>query len=89
MDVDGALQLFRLHQPFDLVDDSLSSQKNQQLDYLGNIPHGHKRDRAEGLTLYGGSRSILVVYDSPDRERMILDSNNNIVGVLTDVYALD
>jgi Protein of unknown function (DUF3616) len=89
MDLDGALQLFRLHQPFDLVDDSLSSHKNQQLDYVGNIPHGRKSDRAEGLTLYGESRSILVVYDSPNRERMILDGNNNIVGVLTDVYALD
>jgi Protein of unknown function (DUF3616) len=89
MDLDGALQLFRLNQPFDLVDNSLSSQKNQQLDYLGNIPHGRKSDRAEGLTLYGESKSILVVYDSPNRERMILDGNNNIVGVLTDVYSID
>jgi Protein of unknown function (DUF3616) len=87
MDLDGALQLFRLKQPLALEDDSLSSTQNQQLEYLGDIPHGFKSDRAEGIALYG-LEEILVVYDSPNQTRMILDSNQDIVGVLTDVYSI-
>ncbi|MBW4552016.1 MAG: DUF3616 domain-containing protein [Aphanocapsa sp. GSE-SYN-MK-11-07L] len=86
MDLDGALQLFRLKQPLALEDDSLSSTQNQQLEYLGDIPHGFKSDRAEGLALYG-SEAILVVYDSPNQARIILDDNHDIVGVQTDVYS--
>ena len=91
MDLDGAHSLFRLDQPLALKDNSLSSQKNKQLDYLGDIPHGQKRDRAEGLTLYGGAKSILVVYDSPDEERLISDAQDTVVavvGVQADVFSL-
>jgi hypothetical protein len=68
MDLDGTHSLFRLARPFDLEDNSLSSQKNGQLEYLGDIPHGEKKDRAEGLTLDEGGESILIVYDSPTKD---------------------
>jgi hypothetical protein len=92
MDLDGSHFLFHLKQPFSLSDNSLSSQKNQQLDYLGEIPHGKKSDRAEGLTLYDGGKSILVVYDSPEdkgeNSRLILDNQGNLLGVYADRFVL-
>lgn len=88
MDLDGTHSLFRLARPLALKDNSLSSQKNKQLEYLGDIPHGRKSDRAEGLTLYEGTKSILVVYDSPAKERLISDTQDTIVGVQADVFPL-
>jgi hypothetical protein len=87
MDLDGTHSLFRLDNPFDLADNSLSSQKNQQLKYLGDIPHGQQEDRAEGVALYEGGKSILVVYDRPAEEKLILDKED-IVGVRADVFSL-
>jgi hypothetical protein len=89
MDLDGTHSLFRLELPFEIEDNSLSSQKNGQLKYLGDIPHGEKKDRAEGLTLDDGGKSILVVYDSPIKDRLILDNQDNLVGVYADIFALD
>jgi hypothetical protein len=88
MDLDGSHSLFRLKQPLSLNDNSLSSHKNKQLEYLGDIPHGRKSDRAEGLTLYGEANSILVIYDSPAEERLILDEQNTVIGVHTDIFPL-
>lgn len=88
MDLDGSHSLFRLKQPWSLKDNSLSSPKNKQLEYLGDIPHGRKSDRAEGLTLYGGAKSILVVYDSPAAERLIVGDQDTAVGVHADVFSL-
>lgn len=88
MDLDGAHSLFRLNQALALPNNSLSSQKNQQLDYLGDIPHGRKSDRAEGLTLYDGAQSILVVYDSPAKERVITNEQDTVMGVYADVLSL-
>jgi hypothetical protein len=88
MELDGAHSLFRLDRPLALKDNSLSSQKNKQLEYLGDIPHGRKSDRAEGLTLYGGAKSILVVHDSPTKERLISDAQDTVVGVQADVFPL-
>jgi Protein of unknown function (DUF3616) len=89
MDLDGTHSLFRLQQPLTLKDNSLSSQKNRQLEYLGDVPHGRKSDRAEGLTLYGEAKSILVVYDSPSKERLIVDDQGAVVGVHASVIALN
>jgi len=88
MDLDGAHSLFRLDKPLTLKDNSLSSQKNKQLKYLGDIPHGRNSDRAEGLALYGGAKSILAVYDSPAEERLISEAQDNVVGVWADVFHL-
>jgi hypothetical protein len=41
MDLDGSHSLFRLHQPFCLEDNSLSSQQNKQLTYLRDIKPGY------------------------------------------------
>jgi hypothetical protein len=89
MSVDGSHRLFRLDNPFDLDDKSLSSQQNGQLKYLGNIPHGEMKDRAEGLTFNPEGKSILVVYDSPSPARLISDSGDKIIGVRADVFDLD
>jgi hypothetical protein len=89
MDLDGTHSLFRLNLPFEIEDNSLSSQKNGQLTYIGEIPHGEKKDRAEGLTLDEEGRSILVVYDSPAKDRLISDNEDKIVGVYSDIFALD
>jgi hypothetical protein len=88
MDLDGAHSLFRLDKPLTLKDNSLSSQKNKQLKYLGDIPHGRNSDRAEGLPLCGGAKSILVVYDSPAEERLILDVQDTVIGVHADILHL-
>jgi hypothetical protein len=65
----------------------LSSQKNQQLKHLGDIPHGQQEDRAEGVAICEGGKSILVVYDRPAEEKLILDKED-IVGVRADVFSL-
>lgn len=87
MALDGRHSLFRLDDPFTLADNSLSSQNNGQLKYLGDIPHGELQDRAEGLTLYEGGKSILVVYDSPAKKRLIFN-NDVTIGVRADVFSL-
>jgi hypothetical protein len=89
MDLDGTHSLFRLDRPFDIEDNSLSTQNNGQLEYLGNIPHGEKKDRAEGLTLDEGGGSIFVIYDSPTKDRLISDSEDKLIGVYADIFALD
>lgn len=87
MDLDGAHSLFRLEQPFALEDNSLSSQKNKQLEYLGDIPHGRKSDRAEGLALCARANSIFVV-DSPAKDRVIANEQETAIGVYADVFSL-
>lgn len=89
MDLDGDLQLFRLNDPLVLVDNSLSSQKNNHLEYLGTIPHEYKSDRAEGLCLFNDLKSILVVYDSPRSDRLILDEKDSIIGVHADIFSVE
>jgi Protein of unknown function (DUF3616) len=89
MDLDGTHSLFRLDLPFEIEDNSLSSQKNGQLKYIGDIPHGEKKDRAEGLTLNDGGKSIFVVYDSPIKDRLISDNQDNLIGIYADVFAVD
>jgi Protein of unknown function (DUF3616) len=89
MDLDGTHSLFRLDRPFELEDNSLSSQKNQQLVYLGDIPHRPKKDRAEGVSLNGDGKSIFVVYDSPHKDRLIFDEDKEIVGVRADVFSIE
>lgn len=58
------------------------------IEYLGDIPHGRKSDRAEGIRLVNEARSILVVYDSPVEGRLILDQQEVIAGVYADIFPL-
>jgi hypothetical protein len=88
MDLDGSHSLFRLDQPFELTDKSLSSPANQQLTHLGDIPHQPRHDRAEGLTLGNQAGAILVVYDSPAPERLIRDEQETVIGVVADVWRI-
>ncbi len=88
MELDGSHSLFRLDNLFTLEDNSLSTRKNGQLNYLGDIPHGDRKDRAEGLTLNGDGKSIFVVYDSPTKKRLISDDLDTIVGAYADVFSI-
>ena len=85
MDLDGSLRLFRWKQPHELADLSFSDQETKTLEFLFEIPHGYKTDKAEGMTLLNNEENtLLVVYDSPDPSR-IIDSTS----VEVDVFSLD
>ncbi|MGL5081292.1 MAG: DUF3616 domain-containing protein [Microcoleaceae cyanobacterium] len=86
MDLDGALRVFRLHDGFDLPDNSLTNQEKGKLERLFDIPFGVGTDRAEGLTLcsaFGQVPAILVVYDIPDPTREVQPQS-----VLADIFSL-
>lgn len=86
MDLDGTIALYRLHSPFDLSGDSLSLQKEGELEVLFDIPHGYRTDRAEGIALFptmNRSDTVLVVYDSPAQERKMENGD-----ILADIFTL-
>lgn len=86
MALDGSLRLFRLKNPFNLSDNSFSQQETGELTALFDIPYGRGIDRAEGITLYpsqGETHSILVVYDSPNPQRVLEERN-----IFADVFTL-
>jgi len=71
MDLDGSLRLFRWHKAFQLPDQSFTPQNSDQLEFLFEIPHGRKCDKAEGITILPDSdQELLVIYDSPNPERI-------------------
>jgi hypothetical protein len=85
MDLDGTITLYRLKDPFDRADNSLTF-PGKDLKLMFDIPHGHRTDRAEGITPFPvaqRSDTLLVVYDSPAAERLI-----DQTGVLADVFTL-
>jgi hypothetical protein len=86
MDLDGDLRLFRWQNAFNLPDNSFTLQEKNTLEALFDIPHAKKSDRAEGLTMFphSDSKAIMVVYDSPNAQRVIEPSC-----VLADVFRLD
>jgi hypothetical protein len=59
------------------------------LKYLGDIPHGDRQDRAEGLTLDEENKSILVVYDSPTKARLISADRDPAIGVYADIFQIE
>lgn len=72
MDLDGSLRVFRWYKPFQLPDLSFTSQNSQQLEFLLEIPHGRRCDKAEGIAILpGGDQELLVIYDSPNPSRLI------------------
>ncbi len=71
MDADGPQRLFRLSDPAELKDSSVS-----RLEPILEIPYVNGADRAEGLAVFsrGGkgsaAESLMVIYDSPTEDRM-------------------
>ncbi len=87
MDVEGAMQIFRLKDVLDLEENSLTSQESGDLKVVFNLNFTLGSDHAEGLALYscmGESNSLLVVYDSPDQRRLVKKE-----AVYADVFQLE
>lgn len=87
MSLDASMRLFQLNNPFNLPENSFTQQQKDLLEVLFDIPHGFQNDRAEGITLYPNenqNNSILIVYDTPNKERL----SNNKFTVLADVFQL-
>lgn len=81
MDLDGPVQVYRLQAGVNLPDDTL-----HYPEYVQDIPFGKQDDHAEGITLFEditGTPSLLVVYDSPAKTRLVGDG-----GVIADVCEL-
>ncbi|MBD2503526.1 DUF3616 domain-containing protein [Anabaena azotica] len=81
MDLDGPVQIYRLENGVNLQENILNRPKLFQ-----EIAYGDRNDHAEGITLFddiSGVPSILVVYDSPAKERLLGDDS-----VIADVFQL-
>jgi hypothetical protein len=81
MDLDGPVQLYCLPGGVHLQENVLHSPELVQ-----NIPYGNREDHAEGITLAQdlfGEPSLLVVYDSPAKARLVDDG-----GVIADIFKL-
>ncbi|MEU9844506.1 DUF3616 domain-containing protein, partial [Actinomadura sp. NPDC048032] len=82
MDLDGPVRLVRW--PGAARADAGSIVAADELEVLGELPHGDGDDHAEGIAVLDepGTR-LLVVYDSPAPDRLTADG-----GVLADVVDL-
>lgn len=81
MDLDGPVQVYRLKNGINLPENMLNNP-----EVLQEIPYGNRDDHAEGMTLFEdviGQPSLLVVYDSPAKARLVGDSS-----VLADVFKI-
>ncbi|HIK05878.1 MAG TPA: DUF3616 domain-containing protein [Trichormus sp. M33_DOE_039] len=81
MDLDGTVQVYRLKNGVNLQENVMNNP-----EFVQEIPHGTRNNRAEGMTLFSeiaGVPSLLVVYDSPAPDRLVDES-----GVLVDVFRL-
>ncbi|OUL36945.1 hypothetical protein BV372_04720 [Nostoc sp. T09] len=81
MDLDGPVQVYRWKNGVNSAENLLSYPELVQ-----DIPYGNREDHAEGMTLFNdvvGKPSLLVVYDSPAKNRLVGDST-----VIADVFNL-
>lgn len=72
MDLEGAMQVFRLKDVVDHSHDTLWEQASDSLTTLFDLPFTIGSDHAEGLTLFpclGYEHALMVVYDSPNENR--------------------
>ncbi|MBD2246277.1 DUF3616 domain-containing protein [Nostoc sp. FACHB-888] len=82
MDLDGPVQVYRWKNGVNLPEDVFSNP-----DFVQDIPYGNREDHAEGMTLFqevDGIASLLIVYDSPAKTRLVGDSS-----VIADVFKLE
>jgi Protein of unknown function (DUF3616) len=81
MDLDGPVQVYRLKNGVNLQENVMNKP-----EIVLEIPYGNRGDRAEGITPFqdvSGTPSLLVVYDSPSKTRLVDDG-----GFLADVWKL-
>jgi Protein of unknown function (DUF3616) len=80
MDLDGPVFVFRWKAPLAAGADSITAK--QDLAKVVTVPFGVTKDHAEGLTCVSGTPlSLLVCYDSPDKNRIHKDD-----GVRADIF---
>jgi Protein of unknown function (DUF3616) len=82
MDLDGPVYLYRWRDALSVTDDSLVHAEKIGPPIL-RVPYGSGNDHAEGMTLLGGDR-LLVIYDSPDDKKRFRGETD----VLADVFHL-
>ena len=81
MDLDGPVQVYRWLNGVNLGENVFSNPA-----FVQDIPYGNREEHAEGMTMFqdvAGIPSLLVVYDSPAKSRLVGDS-----GVIADVFKL-
>ena len=86
MDLEGAMQVFRLKNVLDHSNDTLWEQGSEHLETLFNLPFTIGSDHAEGLTLFpclGYENALMIVYDSPNENRRPQDHT-----IFADVFRL-
>src|SRR6476469_8495516 len=86
MTLSGAMRVFRLKGILGRSADSITGQDGGDLEVLFDLPFKVGTDSAEGLSLFpylGGQNSLLVVYDSPDAERMVGEN-----AIFADIFRL-
>jgi hypothetical protein len=86
MDLEGAMEVFRLHNVLSLEESSLTSQDSDDLEGIFYLPFTIGSDHAEGLALFpalGQQHGLLVVYDSPDPVRILAPD-----AVFADVFSI-
>jgi hypothetical protein len=81
MDHDGPILLFLWKNALRMANESVITRDN--LTLLFPLTHTTGADRAEGISLIPGGESLLVVYDSPGRDRL---TDNG--GVVADIFSL-
>ncbi|MEJ6486440.1 DUF3616 domain-containing protein [Nostoc punctiforme UO1] len=82
MDLDGPVQIYRWVNGVNLRENVFSNP-----DFVQDIPFGNREDRAEGMALFqdvAGIPSLLVVYDSPAKSRLVGDGS-----VIADVFKME
>lgn len=87
MELEGAMQLFRLKDVLDHSNDTLWTQDSGYLEVVFELPFTLGSDHAEGLSLFpclGYEDSLMVVYDSPDPARRVDEHS-----IFADVFRLD
>ncbi len=73
MSLEGAMQVFRLHDVLELTEDSMTGLDGKRLEVLFNLPFTIGSDHAEGMALYsclGQPEALMIVYDTPDEARI-------------------
>lgn len=81
MDLSGPVYIYRLKDGVNLPENILNKPER-----VRDIPFGNKEDHAEGITLFDdvtGKPSLLVVYDSPAKDRLVGDDS-----IVTDIFDL-
>ncbi len=86
MQLEGAMQLFRLRDALEHTQDTLWDQDSGNLEVVFDLPFTIGSDHAEGLTLYpcfDNEDGLMIVYDSPDANRRPTENT-----VFADVFRL-